>query len=57
MAPPTRSSVTTQGVLTLLAMTSLEMGDMRPHMVLAPSMEACPFQLCFSMVVCGANPG
>ena len=44
MAPPTRSSVTTKGVTKLPAMTILEMGDMRPHIVFAPSMEACPFQ-------------
>lgn len=40
MAPATRSSVTTKGVTRLPAMTILEMGDMSPHMVLAPSIEA-----------------
>ena len=40
MAPPMRMSVTTKGVTAPLAISNFDTGDISPHKVLAPSIEA-----------------
>lgn len=40
MAPPIRRSVTTNGVTAPPSMINLETGDINPHMILAPNIEA-----------------
>lgn len=50
IAPPTRRSVITKGLTAPDAIISLETGDIRPHIVFAPSIAAWPFRLNFISV-------
>ena len=51
IAPKILKSVTTKGVTAPPTITSFASGDIKPHITLAPNIEACPFQQNFSISI------